>query len=227
MRATGKRGRSRGFERPGRPERHDRQPVLVRLHHPLAARGLALGHVEQQRAAMRRRPFALLMVLDRDLVGQKIGCPDLAMRMRVRTAHHRALVLEQLHRQIIATQHGGFGAPGVDHCLERRPIELRERRAMIGREADHPRTSADRLSREQGDRAHRCSGHRRPATRESRCRTRTRRHSRHWSRRWRAHCRGTDSSRHHKAPRAVTRALPTRPARAARSAAGRPGHGGR
>ena len=46
---------------------------------------------------MRFEVTALTPLLLRDLVRQSIACPNLSVRVRVRTTHHVALVLKDLH----------------------------------------------------------------------------------------------------------------------------------
>ena len=132
------------FKRPGRPERHDHEPMLGRLDHALATRSRA-RRLPAAAACALGEPVALMHVLGDELVGDEIAGPDLAVRMGVRAAHRRALVLEQLHRAL-ARPSSRLLAPCTDHRLQRR----RRGRPASRRGRARSRSPAPRRSRGLG-----------------------------------------------------------------------------
>jgi hypothetical protein len=75
---------------------------------------------------------ALLAVLADRHPGQVGGGPDLPMRVRLRAAHHLALVLEHLHPGVRLSQRLGLGAPGVDEGQDLGGLQLGQPRAWSG-----------------------------------------------------------------------------------------------
>ena len=59
------------------------------------------------------------------------------MRVRVRAAHGRTFIFKHLHPRVSLTQLGGLRLPGIDHLFQCLNAQLRQRFAVIGREADH------------------------------------------------------------------------------------------
>ena len=59
--------------------------------------------------------------------------------MRIRAAHDRAFVLENLHVSDLRAfkERGGFVGPGVDHAFGFVERELRQAQIVARREADH------------------------------------------------------------------------------------------
>jgi len=86
-----------GFERPQRPERHQGHPVVIVQHHPVAAPQFLLQVVLQQRATVAAQVLALPDQFPRGLVGDVLGGPDLAVRVRIGAAHHSPFILKHLH----------------------------------------------------------------------------------------------------------------------------------
>ena len=63
-------------------------------------------------------------VFDVGLVGHEIRCPDLAMRMRIRAAHHCAFVLKDLHPFVASAQFRRlFLPPNPPHTIRLKSIE--------------------------------------------------------------------------------------------------------
>ena len=67
------------------------------------------------------------------------GGPDLAMRVRVAAAHHRALVLEDLHVRDprLLAEARDFVRPGVHHGPDLAVAHARQREVVPRREAEH------------------------------------------------------------------------------------------
>jgi len=95
-------GHNHDLERPSRPPRtqgeksrilEDDALLLVRLE-----RRVVLQHVL---AAVLDAVLLQVVRLERGLLGQARHGPDLAVRVRVRTAHGRALVFENLHVAVL------------------------------------------------------------------------------------------------------------------------------
>lgn len=86
------------LKRPDGPPRTDHQEPVVLPNHTLALGHLHLDVVLQQMPPLVRTVVLghLRQLLAR-LLGQRARRPDLAVRMRVRAAHGRALVLKDLH----------------------------------------------------------------------------------------------------------------------------------
>lgn len=105
------------FERPGRPPRTNDQERRVLEDNPLILLLLQLRVVFQHVTSAVILPiFLQLLELLRWLIWQARSCPYLSMRMRVRTAHCRALVLEYLHPSILCVWGSDCKARGSKHC---------------------------------------------------------------------------------------------------------------
>ena len=164
------------------------------------------------------------------LVGNVLSRPDLAVRVRIARAHHRAAVLEYLH--VVdpgkLTECCGLFGPGVDHAGDIRHGHPREREGVVGVEAEDAAEAPLGLGDQQRRsvcRALGLLGHR-EAVRGSRCRRRRRLCRRDCAARRNGRCRDRDSRRGRTRCRARRRASWSRPARAAGCAAARPGSTG-
>src|SRR5512146_511762 len=74
------------------------------------------------------------------LVWYMFRCPDLAVRMRIRTSHHCTLILEDLHvmDEIPRGEVRGLLHPRSDDVLGLRLFELGKRQVVTRREANDP-----------------------------------------------------------------------------------------
>ena len=137
-------GHQQGLEGPDRPVGHHGQPVLALDHDAAALLQLAFDVIEQQAAAIGLEVAALGFIRAGHLVGQEVTGPDLTMRVRVGAAHGRTLVLEDLHPAPAFAQFTILLDPGGDDGLDDGRRKLRQRLAVIGREADDARGSPHR-----------------------------------------------------------------------------------
>lgn len=69
--------------------------------------------------------------------------------MRVGAAHRRAFVFEHLHPGIALPQLRDLRLPGADHLFQGLHAQLRQRFAVIGREADHAAGAAGAFAAHQ------------------------------------------------------------------------------
>jgi hypothetical protein len=127
------------FERPDRPERHQGGKTGI-LENDAFLTAVFLGQViQQQRPTMLCKVGGLGVKLFGNLIRQLGLRPDLAVRMRVRTAHYSALILEDLRvaDKILCAQVGAFARPGFQHVFDGRIIQFGQGQVVAGRETHH------------------------------------------------------------------------------------------
>ncbi|CCJ97409.1 hypothetical protein BN130_4011 [Cronobacter malonaticus 507] len=137
------------FKRPGRPVRHYRQPVFGFHHGAAAVCELTLGVIHQHRRALLFEILALQPVFTFGFIRQEAVGPDLTVRMRVGAAHRRAFVFKHLYPRVGFAQLGGLRLPRIHHFFERGQRQLRQRFAVIRREANHAAGAAGALKTHQ------------------------------------------------------------------------------
>ena len=121
------------------PVRHDGEPVRGSRRPARALGKLALRRSRAAAGGRARRNRPRWCVFGRRLVGQEAVGPDLAVRMRVRAAHHRALVLEDLHPRVGRAPSSALCSHQVSMtCSIAGSGQLGQAPAVIGRKADRP-----------------------------------------------------------------------------------------
>ncbi len=139
------------LERPLRPERHQRDPVIVRGDDTLSGLQFRLRVVDEQRPAMSRLVLPLTLQLVLDFIRHDAGRPDLPVRMRIARAHHLAAILEDQHVSEVATriELGELRSPGTHDACCFLLRQVAERQIVPRRIAQHAAFARDRLRREQ------------------------------------------------------------------------------
>jgi hypothetical protein len=131
-------GKDERFEWPNGPEGDNDQEEIVGFDGALAGRALEAGVFAEKTRAAGGVPGLERMLLFRDLVGDGVVGPDLAMRVGIGGAHHGAAVFENLNviDKRTGAEIGILLDPDIHHAAEVGQIHVGDGEVVLGREAD-------------------------------------------------------------------------------------------
>jgi hypothetical protein len=133
-----------------RPVRNHNKPVFVGCHDTVLQFGLALRVFDKKSNAMFLEMLPLRYVLLGRLIGKKAACPNLAVRVRVRTSHDLTLVLEHLDPAVSPAKFKGLLSPDINHPADVFNRHFRQGEVMPRREADDTALAHYILGSDQG-----------------------------------------------------------------------------
>jgi hypothetical protein len=139
--------KNHGFKRPDRPVRHKREKMFVLDDSSGARIFLQPVIIAKQTQPMRIAVGQLRFLLHARNVGDGCGGPDLAMRMGVAGAHHRAAILENLHviDVVARAKLHKLSGPGIYDGAYVGRLHHRECQVMFGRKTEDAADSSFRF----------------------------------------------------------------------------------